>query len=87
MKSMGLQLESLIAAYGIRWNIKYISREKAWKARDVGFQVFVLLVKSITDTRLFIRSLISFLRTILPECMLNIASLARTVNPMGTSTS
>lgn len=39
MKSMGLKLESLIAAYGIRWNIKYISREKAWKARDVSLNV------------------------------------------------
>lgn len=54
MKSMGLELESLIAAYGIRWNIKYISREKAWKARDVGFLVCISCVISLTDTNLFI---------------------------------
>lgn len=36
-KSLGLEVESLIAAYGIRWNIKYISRQRAWLARDVSW--------------------------------------------------
>lgn len=35
MKARGLSLGQLIAGYGIQWNIKYISRHKAWQAREV----------------------------------------------------
>ena len=30
------KLEPLIAGYGIHWNIKYESRRRAYKARDVS---------------------------------------------------
>jgi len=32
----GKKLEPLIAGYGIRWNIKYESRRRAYNARDVS---------------------------------------------------
>ena len=32
----GKKLEPLIAGYGIRWNIKYESRRRAYNAREVS---------------------------------------------------
>ncbi|PLW56264.1 hypothetical protein PCANC_02022 [Puccinia coronata f. sp. avenae] len=34
-KDKGLKLRNLIAGYGIRWNIKFESRERAYEAREV----------------------------------------------------
>lgn len=34
--AIGKKLEPLIAGYGIRWNIKYESRRRAYKAREVS---------------------------------------------------
>ena len=35
-KKKGLKLRSLIAGYGIRWNIKFDSRDRAYEAREVS---------------------------------------------------
>jgi hypothetical protein len=35
-KNGGKKLKGLIAGYGIRWNIKYQSQKRAYKARDVS---------------------------------------------------
>jgi hypothetical protein len=33
-----LKLRSLISGYGIRWNIQYESRDRAYEAREVSFK-------------------------------------------------
>lgn len=80
---------SLIAGYGIRWNIKYISRHKAWLAREVSNILCLLFIwfffATSTNSTLcnisFIRLLINFVETTWTKYTLNIGLLARTKKP------
>jgi hypothetical protein len=47
-RAAGKNLKSLIAGYGIRWNIKYKSQRSAYKAREVRDQIKYYKKKKLT---------------------------------------